>query len=87
MSAPTSDIALFIHSTGVGPFMWNKLLVDLPAGITPVTPTNLGYSLPNLVSRGTQVTVAEEAAHIKSQIPVGTTGVHLAVTPTAGWWL
>jgi pimeloyl-ACP methyl ester carboxylesterase len=72
-----SDIALFVHSTGVGPFMWNKLLVDLPAGVTPVTPTNRGYSLPDLVARGTKVTVAEEAAHIKAQIPAGTTGVHL----------
>ena len=72
-----SDIALFVHSTGVGPFMWNKLLVDLPAGVAPVTPTNRGYSLPDLVARGTKVTVAEEAAHIKAQIPAGTTGVHL----------
>lgn len=72
-----SDIALFIHSTGVGPFMWNKLLVDLPAGIAPLTPTNLGYSLADLVPRGTKVTVAEEVAHIKAQIPAGTTGVHL----------
>lgn len=77
MSAPTSDVALFVHSTGVGPFMWNKLLVDLPAGIAPLTPTNRGYSLPDLVARGTKVTVAEEAAHIKAQIPAGTTGVHL----------
>ena len=77
MPAPASDVALFVHSTGVGPFMWNKLLVDLPAGIAPVTPTNRGYSLPDLVARGTRVTVAEEAAHIKSQIPAGTTGVHL----------
>src|SRR3989344_1626644 len=72
-----SDVALFVHSTGVGPFMWNKLLVDLPAGIAPLTPTNRGYSLPDLIPRGTKVTVAEEAAHIKSQIPAGTTGVHL----------
>ena len=72
-----SEIALFVHSTGVGPFMWNKLLVGLPDGITPVTPTNRGYSLPDLVPRGTRVSVADEVAHIKSQIPEGTTAVHL----------
>lgn len=72
-----SDIALFVHSTGVGPFMWNKLLVDLPAGITPVTPSNCGYSQADLVPRGTMVTVADEVAHLKAQIPQGTTGVHL----------
>lgn len=72
-----SDIALFVHSTGVGPFMWNRLLVDLPVGITPLTPTNRGYSPSDLLQRGTQVTVAEEVAHLKSQIPAGTTGVHL----------
>lgn len=72
-----ANVALFVHSTGVGPFMWHKLLVDLPAGVAPVTPTNRGYSLPDLVARGTKVTVAEEAAHIKAQIPAGTTGVHL----------
>lgn len=72
-----SDVALFIHSTGVGPFMWNKLLVDLPPGIAPLTPTNRGYSLADLVPRGTKATVAEEVAHIKAQIPAGTTGVHL----------
>lgn len=72
-----SEIALFVHSTGVGPFMWNKLLVGLPDGIAPVTPTNRGYSLPDLVPRGTRVSVADEVAHIKSQIPAGTTAVHL----------
>jgi pimeloyl-ACP methyl ester carboxylesterase len=72
-----SEIALFVHSTGVGPFMWNKLLVDLPAGVTPVTPTNRGYSLPDLIARGTRVSVADEVVHLKSKIPPGTTGVHL----------
>lgn len=72
-----SDIALFVHSTGVGPFMWNKLLVDLPAGIAPLTPTNRGYSLPDLIPRGQVVSVADEVAHLKAQIPAGTTGVHL----------
>ena len=72
-----SEAALFIHSTGVGPFMWNKLLVNLPDGITALTPTNRGYSPDDLIPRGTKVTLAEEAAHIKAQIPAGTTGVHL----------
>jgi pimeloyl-ACP methyl ester carboxylesterase len=72
-----SDIALFVHSTGVGPFMWKKLLVDLPAGVSPVTPTTGAYSRPDVGPRATKVTVDDEVAHIKSQIPAGATGVHL----------
>ena len=34
-----SDVALFVHSTGVGPFMWNKLL--LPEHLVPETMAEL----------------------------------------------
>lgn len=72
-----SEVALFIHSTGTGPFMWNKLLADLPEGIQPLTPTNRGYSLPDMLPRGTRISLRDEVAHLKGQIPAGTTGVHL----------
>ena len=72
-----ADVALFVHSTGVGPFMWNKLLVGLPEGIAPLTPTNRGYSPSDLLARGTPFSLQDEVAHLKAQIPEGTTGVHL----------
>lgn len=72
-----SDVALFVHSTGTGPFMWTRLLAALPAGVTAITPTNLGYAPDTAVPRGRLHTVADEVAHLKAQIPAGTTGVHL----------
>lgn len=72
-----ADVALFVHSTGVGPFMWNKLLVGLPEGITPLTPANRGYSPSDLLARGAPFSLQDEVAHLKAQIPAGTTGVHL----------
>jgi pimeloyl-ACP methyl ester carboxylesterase len=72
-----SDVALFVHSTGTGPFMWTRLLAALPSGVTALTPTNLGYSPATAVPRGQVSTVADEVAHLRAQIPEGTTGVHL----------
>ena len=72
-----SEVALFVHSTGVGPFMWTKLLADLPEGVQPLTPTNRGYSFMDMLPRGTPISLLDEVAHLKAQIPAGTTGVHL----------
>lgn len=72
-----SDVALFIHSTGLGPFMWSKLQHGLPEGVVALTPVNRGYSPTDLLARGTPFSLADEVAHLKSQIPPGTTGVHL----------
>lgn len=72
-----SEVALFIHSTATGPFMWRPLLVDLPEGITPLTPVNRGYTPQDLLPRGSAFSVHDEVAHLKAQIPPGTTGIHL----------
>jgi pimeloyl-ACP methyl ester carboxylesterase len=68
---------MFIHSTGLGPFMWSKLLDGLPEGVAALTPANRGYSPTDLLARGMPFTLADEVAHLKAQIPSGTTGVHL----------
>jgi pimeloyl-ACP methyl ester carboxylesterase len=73
-----SEIALFVHSTGTGPFMWTRLLGELPQGIQVLTPVNRGYAPSDLLPRGTPFALAQEVAHLKAQIPAGTTGVHLA---------
>lgn len=72
-----SEVALFIHSTATGPFMWRPLLVDLPAGMTPLTPVNRGYAPHDLLPRGAAFSVQDEVAHLLAQIPPGTTGIHL----------
>jgi pimeloyl-ACP methyl ester carboxylesterase len=72
-----AEIALFVHSTGTGPFMWTKLLAQRPEGLTPLTPSNRGYSLADMVPRGQPLTLAEEVAHLRAQIPEDTTALHL----------
>jgi pimeloyl-ACP methyl ester carboxylesterase len=72
-----SEVALFVHSTGTGPFMWRSLLAGLPAGIQPLTPVNRGYAPTDLLPRGTRLTLDDEVAHLRAQIPEGTTGIHL----------
>lgn len=72
-----SEVALFIHSTATGPFMWRPLLAELPKGITPLTPVNRGYTPQDLLPRGSAFSVHDEVAHLKAQIPPGTTGIHL----------
>ena len=72
-----AEVALFVHSTGTGPFMWTKLLAQRPEGLTPLTPSNRGYSLADMVPRGQPLTLADEVAHLRAQIPDGTTALHL----------
>jgi len=79
-----TDIALFIHSTGTGPFMWKPLLQSLPPGTQAVLPVNRGYSPTDLLPRGTTIGLADEVAHLKSQIPAGTSGVHLVAHSYGG---
>ena len=74
---PMSEVALFIHSTATGPFMWRPLLAELPEGVTPLTPVNRGYAPHDLLPRGAAFSVHDEVAHLKAQIPPGTTGLHL----------
>lgn len=72
-----AEIALFVHSTGTGPFMWTRLLTPRPEGLTPLTPSNRGYSLADMVPRGQPLSLADEVAHLRAQIPADTTALHL----------
>jgi pimeloyl-ACP methyl ester carboxylesterase len=72
-----SDVALFVHSTGMGPFMWKPFLAGVPSGIQSVAPANRGYTPADLLARGTVFSLSDEVAHLKAQIPDGTTGLHL----------
>lgn len=76
-SATPPTLALFVHSTGTGPFMWSRHLADLPEGLAPLAPANLGYSADTALPHGQPSTVADEVAHLRAHIPEGTTAVHL----------
>lgn len=72
-----SELAVFIHSTGVGPFMWTRLLAEVPDGPATLAPLNRGYPPNSLIPRGTPCTVADEVVHLRALIPPGTTALHL----------
>lgn len=72
-----SEVALFIHSTATGPFMWAPFAAQCPNGLRPLAPVNRGYAPHDLLARGTEFRIADEVLHLKSQLPEGTSGVHL----------
>lgn len=72
-----TDTALFLHSTGTGPFMWKRLMGTVPEGMQAVAPVNRGYLPNDLWPRGQAFEVAMDIDHVKSQIPPQTTGLHL----------
>ncbi|MGE5451363.1 MAG: alpha/beta fold hydrolase [Acidobacteriota bacterium] len=80
-----SDIALFIHSTATGPFMWAPFMRDCPQGVQAITPVNRGYSPNDVLPRGTAFTVMQEVQHLKAQIPADATGVHLVAHSYGGF--
>lgn len=80
-----SEVALFIHSTGTGPFMWTSLMAACPEGVQPIAPTNRGYAMNDLLPRGTPFSVEDEVRHLKAQIPADATGVHLMAHSYGGF--
>lgn len=72
-----ADLALFIHSTGMGPFMWKPYVGTVPEGVQALTPVNRGYAPDDLLPLGQAFSVHDEVRHLLQQLPPGTTGVHL----------
>ena len=60
---------VFIHSTGTAPFMWDSVPEELVPPAQRVQPANLGYPPYELVPRGQKTTLAQEAAHVLTQLP------------------
>ena len=61
---------VFIHSTGTAPFMWDSVPEEVVPSAQRVQPANLGYPPYELIPRGTKTTLAQEAAHVLTQLPV-----------------
>ncbi len=85
VNAAMTDVALFIHSTATGPFMWKPFVADVPQGMPVLTPPNRGYAQHDLLPRGTAFSVQEDVRHLMAQLPEGTTGVHLAAHSYGGF--
>lgn len=79
-----TDTAMFLHSTGTGPFMWKRLMASVPQGLQALAPLNRGYAPDDLWLRGQAFEVAMDVAHIKTQIPAGCTGLHLVAHSYGG---
>lgn len=60
---------LFIHSTGTAPFMWDSIPEDVVPSADRIAPANLGYPPYDAVPRGRKTSLAQEAAHVLTQIP------------------
>lgn len=61
---------LFIHSTGTAPFMWDSIPEEVVPSAQRLQPSNLGYPPYALIPRGQKTTLAQEAAHVLTQLPV-----------------
>ena len=60
---------LFIHSTGTAPFMWDSISEELVPSSQRLQPSNLGYPPYDVIPRGQKTTLAQEAAHVLTQVP------------------
>jgi pimeloyl-ACP methyl ester carboxylesterase len=60
---------VLLHSTGTAPFMWDSVPEAVVPSAQRVQPANLGYPPYELVPRGRKTTLAQEAAHVLSQLP------------------
>lgn len=61
--------ALFIHSTGTGPFMWDAISTDLVPERVRWSPPNLGYPPLPPLARGQQVSVDDDVRHLIANLP------------------
>ncbi len=84
MSQTTPDTALFIHSTGMGPFMWKRLMATVPEGMRSLAVVNRGYAPNDLMPAGTPFSMDMDLAHIRQQIPSDTSGLHLVAHSYGG---
>lgn len=69
--------AVFLHSTGMGTFMWRALAERLPPGWVLHTPGNIGYPPGPLLPRGEVVSLDDEVDTVLRQLPPGIEELHL----------
>lgn len=80
----TTEAVLFIHSTGVGPFLWSSTPESAVGGRKMLFPANLGYAPNPEIPRGTTVTVEDETKHLLAKIPSDAERVHVVAHSYGG---
>jgi pimeloyl-ACP methyl ester carboxylesterase len=78
------EAVVFIHSTGVGPFLWSGTPESAVGGRRRLFPANLGYAPNPEIPRGTRVTAEDETRHLLAQIPADAEKVHLVAHSYGG---
>lgn len=79
------DAVVFIHSTGMGPFMWRQLTAAVPTGMPVVCPTLRGYAPDDRLTQGMPYTLEDELTHVRGQWPQDVEGVHLVAHSFGGF--
>ena len=78
------EVVFFIHSTGVGPFLWSSTPSSAVGGRRMLFPSNLGYAPHPEIPRGTVVTAEDETKHLLAQIPADADKVHIVAHSYGG---
>ncbi len=70
-------VSVFVHSTGTGPFLWDRVPEAVLGGSTKIAPANVGYPPNAPAPRGTNVSAKEDADRVLAAIPATADQVHL----------
>lgn len=77
-----SDTAIFIHSTGTGPFMWTRFLPHV-APLGTLTPSNLGYAPNPPIPAGQPCPWPLDVANLQASLPAAG-NIHLVAHSYGG---
>ncbi|MEK8029563.1 alpha/beta hydrolase [Ideonella sp. DXS29W] len=69
--------AVFLHSTGMGPFMWRPFAEHLPESWVLHTPVHIGYPPGPLLPRGHAASLQDDVEAVLQQLPTGVDELHL----------
>ncbi len=70
-------IALFIHSTGTLPLIWDGVPGDSLDGLAVIKPANLGYPPNEALERGASSSIEDDVRHVLAHVPDDGSKVHV----------
>lgn len=83
--ATASAVSVFVHSTGTGPFLWDRIPETVLGGTPKIAPANVGYPPNAPLARGSTTSAKEDAALVLAAIPDTATAVHLYAHSYGGY--
>jgi len=83
--ATASAVSVFVHSTGTGPFLWDRIPETVLGGTPKIAPANVGYPPNAPLARGTTTSAKEDAALVLAAIPDTASAVHLYAHSYGGY--